>query len=230
MSIFIRKKEEQSPWMTLTDLMVGLFTLFVFAFLAVAIKKNHFEKEFVLKNEAFTRKEKEYTACIDEKKDTEKKLMDYQAVLDKELKGVVQEGLLAVTDGKIDIQHSLLFPTAQASVTAAGSDLLSTVAKAMRGVMKADTTFMIMVAGYTDDIPIHSVLYKSNWELSSARATNVVRTMIGAGFPADRIFASGFGEYKPKVPNTSEKNRSENRRVEIVRVPVSQNRFAFMEK
>lgn len=74
----------------------------------------------------------------------------------------------------------------------------------------------IRVEGYTCNLPIQSGNYPSNWELSTARATNVARYLIEKGhIDPWRISAAGYGEYRPKVPNNSEYNRSINRRVDI---------------
>jgi chemotaxis protein MotB len=75
----------------------------------------------------------------------------------------------------------------------------------------------IAIEGHTDDLPIHTPQYPSNWELSTARATNVLRYMVEHdGVPADRVSASGYAYTRPILPNTSEANRSRNRRVDIV--------------
>lgn len=72
----------------------------------------------------------------------------------------------------------------------------------------------IIVEGHTDDVPIHNQHFTSNWELSTARATNVVRHMIRAnGFPPGRMAAIGYGEYRPMKANVSAENRAANRRV-----------------
>jgi len=74
----------------------------------------------------------------------------------------------------------------------------------------------IRVEGHTDDIPIHTRMYPSNWELSSARALNIVKFFAGkSGIDPARLSAIGYGEYRPLVPNTSEANRMQNRRIEI---------------
>ncbi|MCB1326014.1 MAG: OmpA family protein [Spirochaetales bacterium] len=75
------------------------------------------------------------------------------------------------------------------------------------------------VEGHTDNVPIRTALYPSNWELSTARAVNVVKTMIEAGMAPGNVSAAGYGEYRPTLPNTSEENRRANRRIEIVVVP-----------
>ena len=76
-----------------------------------------------------------------------------------------------------------------------------------------------MVSGFTDDTPTNSPTY-TNWNLSTERAVNVVKTLIAQGFSPERVFAAGFGEFHPRVPNTSEENRRLNRRVEIGITPI----------
>jgi len=95
--------------------------------------------------------------------------------------------------------------------------VLAVIGKGLLDVI--DTSEVIMVAGFTDDSPIKSDIY-TNWELSTQRATNVVKTLIANGFPPGRVFAAGFGEFQPKLPNTTAENRQMNRRVEIGVAPI----------
>lgn len=75
----------------------------------------------------------------------------------------------------------------------------------------------VHIEGHSDDIPISTPRYPSNWELSTARATNVLRYLSDrGGLPPSRLAASGYGEHYPRVPNTSPENRAKNRRVDIV--------------
>lgn len=75
----------------------------------------------------------------------------------------------------------------------------------------------IRIEGHTDDRPIKNVSFSSNWELSVARATSVVEYFVEShNFPAERISALGYGEFRPLVPNTSIENRAQNRRVDVV--------------
>lgn len=71
----------------------------------------------------------------------------------------------------------------------------------------------IVVEGHTDNIPIATRQFASNWELSTARATSVVKLLLGEKFPPKRLAAVGYGEYHPIAPNDSEGNRKKNRRV-----------------
>jgi len=74
--------------------------------------------------------------------------------------------------------------------------------------------FDIVVEGHTDNVPIFTRQFASNWELSTARATNVVMYLLDRkGFPPKRMAAVGYGEYHPIVPNDTEQNRKRNRRV-----------------
>jgi chemotaxis protein MotB len=85
------------------------------------------------------------------------------------------------------------------------------------GAIVADTAYEVRVEGHTDDIPIKTNRYPSNWELSTARAVNVLRYIIDTyRIPSERLSAAGFGEYQPIVANASSTNRAKNRRVEIV--------------
>jgi chemotaxis protein MotB len=81
----------------------------------------------------------------------------------------------------------------------------------------ADSPYQVRVEGYTDDVPINTARYPSNWELSTARAVTVLRYFIETcGISSQRLSAEGFAEYHPVVPNSSAENRAQNRRVEII--------------
>ncbi|MBN2288892.1 MAG: flagellar motor protein MotB [Candidatus Glassbacteria bacterium] len=74
----------------------------------------------------------------------------------------------------------------------------------------------IRIAGYTDDTPIKNALYDSNWDLSFARAKNVLNFAVNySKLPPSRFSAVGYGEYRPAFPNDSEENRKKNRRIEV---------------
>ncbi|MFW5823598.1 MAG: flagellar motor protein MotB [Marinobacter sp.] len=74
----------------------------------------------------------------------------------------------------------------------------------------------VIVAGYTDDVPITSSRFRSNWDLSAARAVSVIHELVlNRQIPAERVIAAGRAETQPLAPNTTEENRARNRRVEI---------------
>jgi chemotaxis protein MotB len=74
----------------------------------------------------------------------------------------------------------------------------------------------IAIEGHTDDQPIHSAVFPTNWELSTARATSVLRYLTDKGMPANRLPAAGYADQKPISPNDTDAHRSDNRRVEVV--------------
>ncbi len=75
----------------------------------------------------------------------------------------------------------------------------------------------IAVEGHTDSRPIHTSAYPSNWELSTARATTVLRELVEVrGLPAARVSASGYGDTRPIADNATPQGRAQNRRVELV--------------
>jgi chemotaxis protein MotB len=82
------------------------------------------------------------------------------------------------------------------------------------------TPYDLRVEGHTDNIPIHTAEFDSNWELSSARATRIARLFLDLkAMPPDRISAAGYAEFHPVAPNSTPEGRGENRRVDLVVLP-----------
>ncbi len=106
----------------------------------------------------------------------------------------------------------LLFNLGEADIREEGEDVLLRVADIIREVPND-----VLVEGHTDNLPINTPEFPSNWELSTARATRVIRYFIeNEDIDPDRLSASGYSEYQPLRPNDTPENRAENRRVEIV--------------
>jgi chemotaxis protein MotB len=115
----------------------------------------------------------------------------------------------------LELPSGILFASGSADLSAAGKTSLSEVLNIL--LEFKDRRFMI--AGHTDTDPIKSRKFKSNWDLSNARALSVVQFMIGAGFPPTSVAAAGYGEFDPVAPNDKEENKQLNRRIEIILVP-----------
>jgi len=82
------------------------------------------------------------------------------------------------------------------------------------------TAYDLRVEGHTDNVPIHTAAFDSNWELSSTRATRIARLFLELGsIPAERISAAGFAEYHPVASNDTAEGRAQNRRVDLVVMP-----------
>jgi chemotaxis protein MotB len=108
-------------------------------------------------------------------------------------------------------QESVLFKKSRADLLEGSKEVLQEVTSILKEIDNP-----IRIEGHTDDLPINTPRFPSNWELSTARATNVLRFLIQEGLPGQRLSAVGYGEFHPLVPNTSETNREKNRRVDIV--------------
>ncbi|OGS94136.1 MAG: flagellar motor protein MotD [Gallionellales bacterium RIFCSPLOWO2_12_FULL_57_18] len=111
----------------------------------------------------------------------------------------------------LDISESSLFKTGEAVLQPGVLDVLRQVSAVL-----SKEELPIEVEGHTDDIPIATVQFPSNWELSSARASSVVRMLIDNGVPARSLAAVGLASNQPLVPNDSQENRARNRRVTII--------------
>jgi len=112
----------------------------------------------------------------------------------------------------VHILESTLFDQGSAEIKPQAMEVLDLIAEQLQ-----DRPNHIRVEGHTDDTPINTVVYPSNWELSSARATAVVRYYSeNHSIPAGRISALGYGMYRPVAPNNSIENRARNRRVDVV--------------
>jgi chemotaxis protein MotB len=130
----------------------------------------------------------------------------------------VKKGQLQVRQLKgmltVDVAEQLFFDSGRATLKDTGKEVLKKVADSL----KSYDDKAIRIVGHTDNVPISGGLqkvYPSNWELSAARATTVVRFLQDAGIPPDRLVATGRAEYAPVAPNDSPEGRQKNRRIEI---------------
>ncbi len=152
------------------------------------------------------------------KEESDKRIAEFRGLLDR-FKSLIDAGKLRVkiVEGRmvVVLATDVLFSSGSATLSAEGKTSLEEVAR----VLAAIPNRKFQVEGHTDDVPIKTAQYPSNWELASARAISVVRTMTGAGMPADRISGAAFADTKPARPNDSPEGRAANRRIEIVLVP-----------
>lgn len=112
---------------------------------------------------------------------------------------------------EIELSSGLLFPSGDALPLDSAFELVDRIADIL-----APYDNPIHVEGFTDNIPIRSRLYPTNWELSAARAASVVRMLNGGGIDASRLAAVGYGEHRPIADNTTAEGRRANRRVVLL--------------
>jgi chemotaxis protein MotB len=142
----------------------------------------------------------------------------YHKLMEK-LRSMIDSGKLAVQvrNGKmlVKLANDILFPAGSAAVKQEGKDVLGQLAAVLATV--PDRNFQ--VTGHTDDVPIKTAQFPSNWELSAQRAINVVKILTDTGVDPKHLSAAGYAEFDPVSPNDTADNKQRNRRIEIVVQP-----------
>ena len=136
--------------------------------------------------------------------------------LEEKLKEGIANGSIRLSQDSRGLTISL----AEAGFFDPGSAVIQTKAHTVVDKIAAiilEVSYNLRVEGHTDNTPIHTAQFPSNWELSTARATNVLQYLIStAKIPPQRLSAVGYGEYHPAAPNTTIEGRTANRRVDLV--------------
>ncbi|MCB0379177.1 MAG: flagellar motor protein MotB [Bdellovibrionales bacterium] len=152
------------------------------------------------------------------KKEVEKRMAEYRKLVNQ-FKALTDAGELSIkiVDGRmvVAMPSDVLFASGSAKLSSKGQQTIEKVAKLL--VTIPDKKFQI--EGHTDNVPIRSSRFPSNWELASARSVNVLKTMVQAGMPENRISAASFGETRPVAANDSKEGKQANRRIEVVLMP-----------
>jgi chemotaxis protein MotB len=143
-------------------------------------------------------------------------LLVVRASLQSDLASEIAQGRVAVEpDARglvVSIRESGSFTTGSSDLPPAAQQVISTIAGRLRGIPNT-----LRIEGHTDDVPIQTSKYASNWDLSTARATHVVDYLITDGhIEPTRLSAAGYSQFHPRVPNDSAANRALNRRTDIV--------------
>ncbi len=158
---------------------------------------------------------------VAEKEKIESELKRVQSELSTMLEPQIQAGNVRIkrrgNDLVVDLADQILFDSAKTEINEGGQKVLSQVAPTLAQLKD----YTIQVAGHTDSTRVTSPStqehYATNWELSTARATNVVRFLQERGkVPGERLAATGFAQYRPMGNNASAEGRAQNRRIELI--------------
>jgi chemotaxis protein MotB len=137
----------------------------------------------------------------------------------EKLRSMIDSGQLKVSirNGRmlIVLPNDVLFDSGRTDLRVAGQATLKQVAQVLAGF--ADRRFL--VAGHTDNVPIHNARFPSNWELSTARAVEVAKLLIASGMKPENVGAAGYAEFDPVGSNGTPEGRAINRRIEIILEP-----------
>jgi chemotaxis protein MotB len=115
----------------------------------------------------------------------------------------------------VELATDILFAPGAATLSPAGEQAVRDVAAVLAAIPDRD----YQVAGHTDDVPIKSDRFPSNWHLGAGRAIAVAQLLTDAGLAGDRVSAASYADYKPTAPNHTPEGRAANRRIEITIVP-----------
>lgn len=162
-------------------------------------------------------------------KEESEKLQQVANAIENSLGYLVLKDLVAVQKNKfwieVDMKSSLLFPSGSSTIAKPAVDALEKVAIILKPLNNP-----IYVEGFTDNVPINTRTFPSNWELSAARAANVVHQLTKQGINPKRLAAIGFGEYRPIASNLSAEGRNKNRRVMLLIMAESQENNTLLLK
>ena len=212
-----REEEEESKdpvWLTtFGDAMSLMLTFFVMLFAATSLNKSKIEPALGSLRGALGIMQKTKPAIVSTPlvvEPTQKIAQQIsQFVISKGLTGKVKVKL--VRGGiRVSLASPILFELGKAELKPAIFPLLDKIAIILKKLPNE-----IVVEGHTDNLPIHTERFPSNWELSAARAINVVKYLEKKGINKDLLSAVGYGEYHPLFPNDTPDHRLRNRRVEI---------------
>lgn len=209
-----------------SDLMTLLLAVFIVLFAVSQIDKEKaqqmsdaFTDSMMTESYSAAKESSQEKTQTDSTADSESELQQMEklkAELDAKLKsenlsasvktGIDKRGLV------ITLSNAIFFDPGSAEIKQENEKTLLEIAN-MVNVMNN----YIRIEGHTDDIPMNSDLYRSNWDLSAARAANVVRLFTTkTNISPDRLIAVGYGEYRPVADNSTEAGRAKNRRIDII--------------
>ncbi len=144
-----------------------------------------------------------------------KKMRDMADEIRRVLQPLAEGGQVSVTEGahgiKVEINAEVLFAPGEADIGPTAANALQAVAQVL-----ATADFPIVIEGHTDNVPINTYRFPSNWELSAVRASSVVRLFVGNGVAPGRLTAAGYGDQRPVAANLTPEGRSRNRRVTLL--------------
>lgn len=152
------------------------------------------------------------------RKQADARVAEFRKLIER-FRPLIDAGQLRVkiADGRmvVELATDVLFSSGSAKLSGGGKAAVKEVATVLASVPGRS----FQVEGHTDNVPISTKRYRSNWELASARAIRVVRAMIAGGLDPQRVSAASYSEFKPAADNAATGGRKANRRIEIVVVP-----------
>jgi chemotaxis protein MotB len=221
--------DDDATWLvTYADLMTLLLVFFVLLYSLASFEKEKYKSKVETVLEQLKQDQKPNEILLDLSKESDRKisLEDITGLRSREvtLFRMVNK-LVRNTDPDQNIttqsrNGKIIITLSGETLFSSGSAELNPTAlpvfKRMVKLFNKFPEYTINIKGHTDNIPISTPAFPSNWELSAIRATTVLKYLISMGIRPQRLTATGYGDIMPRVPNTTDENREKNRRVEFV--------------
>ncbi len=200
MNLRMRQNSVLNIWAAFTDVFIAMLLIFLF-FIFI---------QFISNSKLFLK------IRMEKKQDT------IQEAFEKRFASEIRQGIISIErDGNLQrfmFSNRILFRTAEAELQPLGRSTLIPVGRLLQK-HKTGSYQSIQIEGHTDDVPIVTPQFPSNWELSAARAIAVLRLFVDdIGINPKMLTATGYGKFHPVAPNTTVHGRAKNRRIEIVLV------------
>ncbi len=227
-----KNNPDGSSWLTTySDMVTLLMAFFVLMLSFSTVDAAQFDRTMVSLQEALGVLQSGRTIVVDDSRDLDlseseqdvheqasqiSQLLRVRSQIGSELdeQGFDDHTKFRLTERGLILQFTdqVLFPSGSADLRSEALEVLDALAPNLESIPN-----QIRVEGHTDNVPIDTPRFPSNWELSTARATNILRHLLGvAEIDSNRMSAAGYGEYRPLAENTTAEGRAQNRRVDIV--------------
>ena len=225
---FINYDDDATWLVTYADLMTLLLVFFVLLYSLASFEKEKYKSKVESVLEQLEQNQKADGVLLDLSEETDRKisLEDITGLRSREVTLFkMVNNLVRKTDQNQNIttqsqNGKIIITVSGETLFSSGSAKLNPgalpVFNQMIQIFDKFPEYTVNIKGHTDNIPISTPVFPSNWELSAIRATTVLRYLISMGISPQRLTATGYGDIMPQVPNTTDKNREKNRRVEFV--------------
>lgn len=149
------------------------------------------------------------------KTETKDELTQISDLVNEKFAQLINDQMIKVSSNEfwlqIELRDSILFPSGGVETSAQAQTIFTEIADILKNYANP-----VQIEGFTDNVPIKNTKYPTNWELSSARATEIVKFLSTHGVAPERLSAVGYGEYQPLASNDTEAGRAQNRRVAVM--------------
>lgn len=225
---FRRKTDEGGAWeLSFADMMTLILCFFILMVTVSEVDRTQYDKVAESLGDAMGRKQapapKPEPAVPSEWRQKLKSLQEVRDEIRARIRSVPDAAAIEMRPDAVAVhlRGQVLFELGSAELTATAQDVLDRLAPPLMGI-----PYRLTVEGHTDDIPIRSDRFPSNWELSSARAAAVARFLIDRGFPKSQVQVKGLADTRPTAPNRNAigqplpENQARNRRIVILVEPL----------